>query len=114
MRGLTGLAVEHRIAFFDVRDIKTGNEWREILAEPLRVAKVFVCMVSPTYVTCPVCSKEFGAFVERYEVWKRDKQADWKATNPAELNPPSFIITIEWEKFLFGKPPVVAEPVSDC
>ena len=105
VRGLTGLSVDHRIAFFDVRDIKTDNEWREILAEPLQVAKDFVCIVSPTYVTRPVCSKEFAAFVERYEVWKRDCQADWKATHPGELNPPSFIITIEWEKFLFGAPP---------
>ena len=80
-----------------VRDVTAGAALHE--------AKAFVCIVSPTYVTRPVCSKEFAAFVERYEVWKRDCQADWKATHPGELNPPSFIITLEWEKFLFGAPP---------
>jgi hypothetical protein len=105
VRGLCGLPVDQRIAFFDVRDIKTGNEWRDILAEPLRVAKVFVCLISPTYVTRPVCSKEFSAFVERYERWKRDELAAWQNAHPQELNPPSFIVTLEWEKFILKKPP---------
>jgi hypothetical protein len=105
VRSLTGLPETHEIGFFDVRDIRTGNEWREVLAAPLESAKVLICMTSPTYVTRPVCSKEFAVFLTRFDAWKRDYLADWRKKNPGSLNHPSFIILLEWEKFQFGAPP---------
>jgi pimeloyl-ACP methyl ester carboxylesterase len=65
VRAKIGLAADAKIAFFDVEDIKTGQDWEKRLDGVLRGTKIIVCMCSPTYVNSPFCAKEFEVFRRR-------------------------------------------------
>jgi hypothetical protein len=62
------LAVKpEEVAFFDVADIKTGQDWEDRLGEALRHIRVLVCLFSPWYLARPYCAKEFEVFRRRVE-----------------------------------------------
>lgn len=65
VRAKIGLGDDATIAFFDVQDIKTGQDWEARLSGVLRTARIIVCMCSPTYVNSAFCAKEFEVFRRR-------------------------------------------------
>jgi hypothetical protein len=66
VRAKIGAADDAKIAFFDVEDIKTGQDWEQRLDSVLRSARMIVCMCSPTYVNSAFCAKEFEVFRRRF------------------------------------------------
>src|SRR5438874_408203 len=83
VRAKIGLAADAKIAFFDVADIKTGQDWEQRLDGVLRGTKIIVCMCSPTYVNSAFCAKEFEVFRRRLA----------QASAPANV----FILPVIWE-----------------
>lgn len=65
------LGDEARI-FRDVRDIRTGDKWRDVVASALVGAKCLVPIYTPTYFRSAWCSAEWSFFLERERVTGRD------------------------------------------
>jgi hypothetical protein len=59
------LGVEDLRIFFDVDDIRTGELWRERIAEALRKSKCVVCIWSYTYFRSKHCVSEWETFEKR-------------------------------------------------
>jgi FxsC-like protein len=74
--------------FIHATDIKTGDPWPESLAQALRLAKVFVCLTTPTYVQKEFCGKELQAFLERWQ--------SYRATLQNPLAHPSALLPVVW------------------
>ena len=55
------------VCFYDVKSIRTGSQWRDVLSEGLRQSRVLVFFYSPRYVRSTYCGKEFRAFLHRLE-----------------------------------------------
>lgn len=53
--------------FFDSEDIKTGDRWKEKLAEALLHSRCLLCLWSPMYFQSKWCVVEWQAFLEREE-----------------------------------------------
>jgi FxsC-like protein len=53
------------IAFFDTQSIRTGEKWKEALAQALQTCQAFVYMSTPRYYRREMCGKEWEVFHRR-------------------------------------------------
>ncbi len=67
VRDQTGLSPKEVIGFRDTENIQTGDDWSEELKEALQTSRVFICLVSPTYINRDYCGKELQVFLNRLE-----------------------------------------------
>ncbi|MBI5832255.1 MAG: tetratricopeptide repeat protein [Armatimonadetes bacterium] len=50
--------------FFDLSDIRTGNDWRHTLTNGLHHAKLLLAFISPNYLASEWCRREWRAWLE--------------------------------------------------
>ena len=50
------------VVFFDVKAIRTGQDWEQRLGDAVRSTPILVCLCSPTYLSREYCAKEFEVF----------------------------------------------------
>ena len=89
VRAKMGAAANVEIAFFDINDITTGQQWEQRLGAVLRETKIIVCMCSPTYVNSAFCAKEFEVFRRRLAM-AADPEAAQVAIVPVVWEPGTF------------------------
>lgn len=97
---------EDEVAFFDVTDIKTGTQWREVLGDAVAGSRVCVCLCSPTYYNSEFCGKELEVFRQRVKRWKSLRRV------PAKDVPP-FIVPVIWQPKANGVPKVIMDAQLD-
>lgn len=58
--------------FFDTEDIRTGQRWKQKLADALKKSKCIVCIWSPDYFKSKYCLSEWTTFEKRGSLLKMD------------------------------------------
>jgi FxsC-like protein len=71
------------LMFRDTKDIPLGAKWEPELEHALRTCRVFLAMLSPTYIRRPRCSKEWAYF-------------EWRLGATGTDGPPHRLVTLEW------------------
>jgi hypothetical protein len=56
--------------FFDESDIRTMSDWEAKIGEGVREARLFLAVISPSYLTSPYCRHEWEEYV-RYEAMRQ-------------------------------------------
>lgn len=57
--------------FFDTKEIRTGEEWRDVVRDALKTSKCIVCVWSPLYFQSQWCLSEWQTFSAREEISHR-------------------------------------------
>lgn len=84
------------LMFRDTQDISLGAKWEPELDHALRSCRVFLAMLSPTYIRRPRCSKEWAYF-------------EWRLENTGAEGPPHRLVTLVWIPIPPGELPPAVE-----
>ena len=72
IRGLIGATSSQPVGFQDKSTIITGAQWSAEIIQALQTSKVFVCVLTQTYLNRDFCGREFQAFYERLELFMKN------------------------------------------
>lgn len=64
-----------QVYFFDRTNIRTGQDWRNVLGEAVAQCSVCLCICSTSFFQSPYCGRELQVFHLRSEKWKTSPQA---------------------------------------
>lgn len=84
------------LMFRDTKDIPLGAKWEPELEHALRTCRVFLAMLSPTYIRRPRCSKEWAYF-------------EWRLAQTGADGPPHRLVTLVWVPIPSGDLPPAVE-----
>jgi FxsC-like protein len=89
------------ISYFDRDSNELGSQWANRIEEGLRTSKVFVLLISPSYLASEYCGKELTIFRRRVDAYVQGL--------PKGSRAPALILPLMWTRPLGKLPPFLAE-----
>jgi FxsC-like protein len=83
LRGRIGDNTTETLAFRDSEGIPLGAQWEPMIERELLTCRIFIAMLSPTYLRRPACSKEWASF-------------EWRLKTSEGAAPPDLLLPLVW------------------